>query len=113
MRLDRILCISPLERADAGLVRAIDAAGALGVLDLGREPAARTLASVRAVRIPDDVHVDTLPPNVTTIITGDPRIVARWSSRRVLAQVTSVGEARAALAAGARELVAKGSESGG
>ena len=117
--LPRIIGISPLERPDVGLVAALGVAGALGVLDLGRDrtSAARALAMsggrVLAVRIPDGVDPDELPARVRVILC-EPSAVARWAgSRRVLAQVTSLDEARLAIAAGAYGLIAKGSEAGG
>src|SRR5579862_1208882 len=118
-----ILGVSPLDRPDPGLVAAICEAGALGVLDLGRDAAvrARALAAVArrvrgdfGVRVPDGVLIDpaTLPAAARVVICGA-EDVARFAGRIVLAQVTSLAEARAAIAAGAAGLVAKGSESGG
>ncbi|WP_101834176.1 type I polyketide synthase, partial [Frankia canadensis] len=59
------------------------------------------------------------PEPVTTVTTGE-AAGARWSvaelvrgGRRVWAEVTSVGQARAAVAAGATGLIARGNESGG
>ena len=54
---DGVIGISPLERPDVGLVTAINEAGALGVLDVGRDPSAvwRALSQVSAVRIPEGV----------------------------------------------------------
>src|SRR5450432_2262703 len=113
---DGVIGISPLERPDVGLVTAIRDAGALGVLDVGRDPnvARRALSHVNAVRIPEGVELE-LPPNITTIIVGEPSMVARHVARNriVLAQVTSLDEAHAAIAAGANGLIAKGSEAGG
>ncbi|HEY0254447.1 MAG TPA: nitronate monooxygenase, partial [Kofleriaceae bacterium] len=112
---DGVIGISPLERGDVGLVTALHAAGALGVLDVGRDPARakRLLAQVTAVRIPEGVSLE-LPAHITTVIVGEPALVPLYGpGRRVLAQVVSVDEARAAIAAGASGLIAKGSESGG
>jgi acyl transferase domain-containing protein/NAD(P)H-dependent flavin oxidoreductase YrpB (nitropropane dioxygenase family)/NADP-dependent 3-hydroxy acid dehydrogenase YdfG/acyl carrier protein len=111
---DGVIGISPLERPDVGLITAIHEAGALGVLDVGRDPAAarRVLAQVSAVRIPEGIDLE-LPPNVTTVIVGEPGMVARYLPRRVLAQVTSVDEARIAIDAGASGVIAKGMEAGG
>jgi NAD(P)H-dependent flavin oxidoreductase YrpB (nitropropane dioxygenase family) len=113
---DGVIGISPLERPDVGLVTAIRDAGALGVLDVGRDPnvARRALSHVNAVRIPEGVDLE-LPPNITTVIVGEPSMVARYVTRNriVLAQVTSLDEAHAAIAAGANGLIAKGSEAGG
>src|SRR3569623_1357441 len=111
---DGVIGISPLERPDVGLITAVHEAGALGVLDVGRDTAAarRVLAQVSAVRIPEGVDLE-LPPNITTVIVGEPGMVARYLPRRVLAQVTSVDEARIAIDAGASGVIAKGMEAGG
>ncbi len=69
------------------------------------------------VRIPEGVVWDPadLPACVDTVVLGAGAgvDVTRWRPRRVIVQVTSIGEARAAAAAGADELIAKGAESGG
>ncbi len=119
-----IIGLTPLERPDAGLVAALCDAGALGVLDLGHDPiaASRALAVLArrvtrgfGVRIPETIAIDAnaLPEQVSIVITADPAHVARFAPRRVLVQVTSLDEARAAIAAGAAGLIAKGSEAGG
>ena len=114
---DAVIGISPLERPDVGLTIALREAGALGVLDVGRVPGAvrRMLARVTAVRIPEGVELApaALPANITTVIVGEPAMVAAYLPRRVFAQVVSLAEARAAIAAGASGLIAKGSEAGG
>jgi acyl transferase domain-containing protein/NAD(P)H-dependent flavin oxidoreductase YrpB (nitropropane dioxygenase family)/acyl carrier protein len=113
---DGVIGISPLERCDVGLVTAIRDAGALGVLDVGRDPstARRALSQVTAVRIPEGVELD-LPANITTVIVGEPSMIGAYLAphRQVIAQVVSLDEAQAAIAAGATGLIAKGSESGG
>src|ERR1700733_10514524 len=117
---DGVICISPLERPDPQLVAAACQAGALGVLDLGHdddaaERALRSLAgAVRelGVRVHPATRVE-LPENVTTVVASDATTIARYAQRTVLAQVTSLEEARAAIAAGASGVIAKGSESGG
>ncbi len=114
---DRVICLSPLERPDLGVVAAARAAGAIAVVDLGRDPArARSvLAQLPAgigVRVPDGVVVD-LPRGVELVMVGEPGQVAAYPGRRVLAQVTSLDEARSAIDAGAVGLVAKGCEAGG
>ena len=118
---DDVIGLTPLERPDVGLVVAAWNAGILGVLDLGRDPVAahRTLAAtsqmVRAfgVRVPDVRVIDELPANVTTVIVTSAADVARFLPRRVLAQVTSLDDAVAAVAAGASGVIAKGCEAGG
>jgi len=121
--LPPILVLSPCERPDAGLVAAACAAGALGVLELGRDPARarHALAALghqvdrAAVRIPDScaIAADQLPGWVSAVIVADVADVARFGDRPVLAQVTSLAEARAAVAAGAVGVIAKGGEAGG
>ncbi|CAN5138421.1 hypothetical protein BH11MYX1_BH11MYX1_03800 [soil metagenome] len=116
---DGVIGISPLERPDVGLVTALREAGALGVLDVGHDASygagRRALAQVTAVRIPEGVELEpaSLPATITTVIVGEPAMVAAYLPRRVIAQVVSVEEARAAIAAGASGLIAKGSEAGG
>ncbi len=116
---DRVICLSPLERPDLGIAVAAQAAGAIGIVDLGRDVArgkavlSRVPAGV-GVRIPDGASYD-LPRHVDLVMVGEPSQVAAYVNRdrRVLAQVTSVDEARAALTAGAWGLIAKGCEAGG
>ncbi|HEY4245014.1 MAG TPA: SDR family NAD(P)-dependent oxidoreductase [Kofleriaceae bacterium] len=101
-------------------------AGALGVLDLGRDPVAamRALAVITrtarafGVRVPEGAPAsvtDAIPASAKCVIVATVAQVARLAARGfvVLAQVTSLAEAREAIAAGAGGLVAKGSESGG
>src|SRR5262245_45510799 len=102
--------ISPFERPDARLCVALCRAGALGVLDLGRDPdtAIEALGQVAraarrfGVRIPDSVRFDpgALPAAAEVVILADGRDPAPFRPRTVLAQVTSMEEARAALEAG-------------
>jgi acyl transferase domain-containing protein/NAD(P)H-dependent flavin oxidoreductase YrpB (nitropropane dioxygenase family)/NAD(P)-dependent dehydrogenase (short-subunit alcohol dehydrogenase family)/acyl carrier protein len=116
---DRVICLSPLERPDLGVAVAAQAAGAIGIVDLGRDVTrgkavlSRVPAGV-GVRVPDGASYE-LPRHVDLVMVGEPSQVAAYTSRdrRVLAQVTSVDEARAALAAGAWGLIAKGCEAGG
>jgi len=114
--------ITPFERPDPSLVVALARAGALGVLDLGRDaPAAEEALGIVArrisrgfgVRIPHGVDVGSLPNEARVVILTAGSPVARWKDRTVLVQVTSIAEARAALAHGAQGLIAKGCEAGG
>lgn len=118
--------MTPFGRADSDMVIALCRAGALGVLDLGRDPAvARTALARVAARVPghfavrvasDVLAVDTLPEQVSTVVVPAARHLSApeaWGHRRVLVEVTSIEEARAAVAAGAGGLIAKGNESGG
>src|SRR5439155_4464251 len=118
--LPSVIGLSPFESPDARLVCALARAGALGVLDLGhdRRRAQDTLAVVKCltstfgVRIPehaDVVDLD-LPPNARVVVVPASVGQFSWGERAVLAQVTSVDEARDALAAGADGLVGKGHE---
>ncbi len=122
--LRRIIAISPFGRPDVDLVVAAGLAGAMGVLDLGRDRAAalRALEQLReagplavGVRVPtgSDIVPAALPPCVTTVILESGVALAAWRDRQVLVQVTSLVEARAAIADGADGLLAKGTESGG
>src|SRR3954471_11374389 len=97
--LPQVIGVSPFESPDARLVCALDRAGALGVLDLGHDPARarEALAVVRhlvgslGVRVPE--HAATsgveLPANARVVVV--PASVGRFSfdGRTVLAQVTS------------------------
>lgn len=124
---DLILCLTPFGEPDAGLAAAAGAAGGLGILDLGTgdRRARQELSRLRRVApVPFGVRVTgrciLTPADVgdapdTVVLTPD----AAWRtaelppSCRVLAEVTDRGQARAALRAGARGLIARGCESGG
>jgi len=120
-----VLGITPFERPDPALVVALCRAGALGVLDLGRDAgvarrALTALASLEAsaefgLRVTAEAEIapGDCPPGARVIVLDAGADVARWRPRMVLVQVTSVEEARAAVSAGADGLIAKGGESGG
>ncbi len=123
-----LLGLTPFEEPDPALCVALCRAGALGILDLGRDArlARSALAALAAqvpgefgVRVPEGVSLDALdlPASVGAFLAATPGqvapLVARAAGRPVLAQVVTVAEAREARAAGAAALVAKGSESGG
>ncbi|MEV7319583.1 SDR family oxidoreductase [Streptomyces sp. NPDC093970] len=125
--VDLIMCITPFGEPDARLAGAVCAAGGLGILDLGRgdrrtrEELARLRRSAPApygVRVapgcaltPEDL--DEVPDTVVLAV-GAPWTIGRIGPEcRVLAEVTDLAEARAAVAAGAHGLIARGSESGG
>ncbi|MBW5482424.1 beta-ketoacyl synthase N-terminal-like domain-containing protein, partial [Streptomyces bambusae] len=127
---DLVVAVSPFEEPHAPIVLAAERAGALGLLDLGRDAAAagRALTELTArlrgpygVRVPVGCPVgpDGLPPDVDTVLLADPalhRAPRPWAAdggRRVWAEVVSREEAVAAVAAGAAALVAKGHEAGG
>ncbi|MFF3914471.1 SDR family NAD(P)-dependent oxidoreductase [Streptomyces sp. NPDC001852] len=124
---DLVLCLTPFGEPDAGLAAAACAAGALGILDLGagdrrsREALSRLRRSAPGpfgVRVTGrcaltPAEVGDAPD--TVVRTAD----ATWtrselpSHWRVLAEVTDIEQARAAVRAGAQGLIARGGESGG
>ncbi|HEX7308001.1 SDR family NAD(P)-dependent oxidoreductase [Lentzea sp.] len=118
---ERVLCLSPFSTPNPALVVAAERAGALGVLDLGPNAAA-DLARVAArhpgafgVRLHGPVAAP-LPQSVDTVVVDLERYrpdPAELGERRVLAIVTSVAEAVAAIEWGAAGVIAKGAESGG
>ncbi|WHT17019.1 SDR family oxidoreductase [Crossiella sp. CA-258035] len=126
-RRELVLGVTPFGEANARLVAAVRQAGGLGVLDLGtgarstREALAlaqRWVSGPFGVRVPSGCALTPadLPTEVDTVVlTGDSSwqladIAARY---RVLAEITSVEQARAAAAAGAAGLIARGNEAGG
>ncbi|MFJ5985719.1 SDR family oxidoreductase [Lentzea sp. NPDC092896] len=118
---ERVLCLSPFSTPNPALVVAAERAGGLGVLDLGPEAAA-DLARVAArhprafgVRLHGPLTVP-LPEAVDTVVVDLARFapnLAELGERRVLAVITSVAEAAAAIEFGVAGLIAKGAESGG
>ncbi|MGB6165704.1 MAG: SDR family NAD(P)-dependent oxidoreductase [Pseudonocardiaceae bacterium] len=119
-----IVGITPFEEPNAPLVVALARAGAVGVLDLGRDAswARAALADVRqwwpggfGVRVPAQcpLSLADLPEQVEVVVHGPG---SRWHSepgRRSFVEITSVAQARAAVQAGAYGLIAKGAEAGG
>ncbi|WP_330479178.1 SDR family NAD(P)-dependent oxidoreductase [Streptomyces platensis] len=136
---DRVVALSPFEEPGERIVLAAARAGALGLLDLGRDAGAAREALARlegvsyGVRIPVGCPLTPaeLPDEVDTVLLADLRACAApvplavgtatgrpadWADggrRRVWAEVTSPEEATAACAAGVTALVARGHESGG
>nr|WSW62963.1 SDR family NAD(P)-dependent oxidoreductase [Streptomyces sp. NBC_00998] len=131
---DLVVAVSPFEEPHPRIVIAAERAGALGLLDLGRDPAAarrgfaelaRRLGGRRryGVRVPAGCPLgpEDLPPEVDTVLVADlaehtPEQMAAWAEggrRRAWAEVTGRAEALIAVAAGAVALVAKGHEAGG
>ncbi|MFE9633621.1 SDR family NAD(P)-dependent oxidoreductase [Streptomyces sp. NPDC006463] len=132
---DLVVAVSPFEEPHPRIVTAAERAGALGLLDLGRDAdaARRALAELarrlgggrrHGVRVPAGCPLgpQELPPAVDTVLLADPAShtperVAGWAAAagrpRVWAEVTSPAEAATAVAAGAAALVAKGHEAGG
>ncbi|MCB5183318.1 hypothetical protein LG632_28670, partial [Streptomyces sp. SMC 277] len=127
---DLVVALSPFEEPQSRIVTAAERAGSLGLLDLGRDPAAarrafaemaRWLGRGYGVRVPAGCPLgpDALPAEVDTVLLADPARFAEagaWAAsgrRRVWAEVVGHAEATAAVAAGAVALVAKGHEAGG
>ncbi|WP_324617093.1 SDR family NAD(P)-dependent oxidoreductase [Streptomyces sp. NRRL F-2747] len=132
---DLVVALSPFEEPQPRIVIAAERAGSLGLLDLGRDPdtaraafaeLARRLGPGRryGVRVPAGCPLgpQQLPSEVDTVLLADPaehtpQRVADWAAApglpRVWAEATDPAEARAAVAAGAGVVVAKGHEAGG
>ncbi|WP_327738656.1 SDR family NAD(P)-dependent oxidoreductase [Streptomyces nojiriensis] len=132
---DLVVAVSPFEEPHPAVVTAAERAGALGLLDLGRDPGAarrgfeelgrRLGGGARyGVRVPAGCPLGPgeLPAAVDTVLLADPASytperVAAWAAAagrpRVWAEVTGAAEARTAVAAGADALVAKGHEGAG
>jgi acyl transferase domain-containing protein/NAD(P)H-dependent flavin oxidoreductase YrpB (nitropropane dioxygenase family)/NAD(P)-dependent dehydrogenase (short-subunit alcohol dehydrogenase family)/acyl carrier protein len=119
-----VVGVTPFEEPNARLVVALGRAGALGVLDLGRDlgRARHALADVCrwwrgsfGVRVPARCPLSPadLPEQVDVVVHPPD---SRWSSasgRRTFVEVTAVAQGRAAVSAGAYGLIAKGTEAGG
>ncbi|MEW1747690.1 SDR family NAD(P)-dependent oxidoreductase [Streptomyces angustmyceticus] len=132
---DVVVALSPFEEPADRIVVAAERAGALGLLDLGRDAGAARDALARLGRLRHGVRVPAgcpltpadLPEGTDTVLLADPRAYAAtgrgavpgpddWAGggrRRVWAEIISPEEAAAACAAGATALVARGHESGG
>jgi acyl transferase domain-containing protein/NAD(P)H-dependent flavin oxidoreductase YrpB (nitropropane dioxygenase family) len=124
--------ITPFREPNADLVVAIERAGGLGVLDLGTEDAAARAALDRVrsrwggpfgVRIAAGCPLSPadLPAEVDTILIGPDLTADIWwtaaarrdGAKRLIAEVTSPGQAAEAQRRGADGLVARGFEAGG
>ncbi|MGH3786766.1 MAG: SDR family NAD(P)-dependent oxidoreductase [Pseudonocardiaceae bacterium] len=119
-----VVGITPFAEPNVGLVVALARAGAVGVLDLGRDPsrARAALAEVCrwwrggfGVRVPAGCPLSSadLPEQVDIVVRESD---TRWlmaSGQRLFVEVTSTAEAVAAVRAGAYGLIAKGAEAGG
>lgn len=124
-RRELIIGVTPAERPDPWLATAVSAAGGLGVLDLsGGWGAGDALGALRqwapgqfGIRLARPGRVDLALANQADLVIlgsewlGDPG--AAVPSQRFLFEVTSLDEARQALAVGASGLIARGSEAGG
>ncbi|MFD9725288.1 type I polyketide synthase, partial [Streptomyces sp. NPDC059072] len=134
---DLVVAVTPFEEPHPRIVAAAERAGALGLLDLGRDPdaARRAFAELTrrsggagsgryGVRVPVGCRVQPgeLPAEVDTVLLADPAYhspaeVSAWAAAagrpRVWAEVTGPEEAARAVAAGVGGLVAKGHEAAG
>jgi len=122
---NRIIVVSPFETPDVPLTLAFSKAGALGVLDVGRDlqKGIKAIAELPTntsldygIRIPENLNLkpSQIPQQTTLVILTPDEDLKSWSSQfPVLVQVTSVEEARIALDTGIVGLIAKGNESGG
>ncbi|MDI2127236.1 type I polyketide synthase [Yinghuangia seranimata] len=124
---DLVLAVGPFEEPNAPLAVAAHRAGALGVVDLGRDRAAALAALAEVARRPDrsfgvrvpagcPMSAGDLPDSADIVVlaAGSPwRIDEVPAGRRVLVEVTTPAEAHAAQADGAHGLIAVGHESGG
>ena len=124
-----VLAVTPFERPDVSLARALLRHGAAVAIDLGRDESRhpqtlKTISALRpsghagavGLRIPDhiDISPERVPRNVDFVVLAETNAISRWCQRaRVIVQVTSEQEAQLAVAAGAVGLIAKGEESGG
>ncbi|GAA4966674.1 hypothetical protein GCM10023205_34150 [Yinghuangia aomiensis] len=126
-RRDLVLAIGPFEEPNAAVAAAAHRAGAQGVVDLGRDAAAARAALAVLARRRDRAFGVRVPcgcPLVPAELPDGADVVvlaadAPWAvsdvgpGRRVLAEVGSLAEARAARDAGADGLIAVGHEAGG
>ncbi|WP_413777694.1 SDR family NAD(P)-dependent oxidoreductase [Streptomyces sp. AM8-1-1] len=125
-RRDLVVLVSPFEEPRPRMVAAAERAGALGILDLGRDrdralAAMAGLSGRYGVRIPSGCPLapDDLPAAVDTVLLTEPHWrggTGAWSDggrRRVWAEAVSPAEAADAVLAGADGIVARGHEGGG
>ncbi|MGH3699879.1 MAG: SDR family NAD(P)-dependent oxidoreductase [Pseudonocardiaceae bacterium] len=119
-----VVGVTPFEEPNALLAVALARAGAVGVLDLGREAASARAALADVcrwwsgdfgVRVPAGCPLSPadLPEQVRVVVHGPGSWWPSAPGRRALVEVTTVVEARAAVRAGAYGLIAKGAEAGG
>ncbi len=119
-----VVGITPFEEPNAALAVALAHAGAVGVLNLGRDAgrARSALADVCrwwggafGVRVPAECPLRPidLPEQVDLVVLGPSSLWPFASGRRTWVEVVSLAEARAAVRAGAYGLIAKGAEAGG
>jgi acyl transferase domain-containing protein/NAD(P)H-dependent flavin oxidoreductase YrpB (nitropropane dioxygenase family) len=123
---DLVAGITPFREPNADLVVALERAGALGVLDLGPDEvtAGAALQRVRSrwagpfgarIGAGCPLRPADLPAEVDTLVVDPAAGPGDWhgAAQRVLAEVTSLAEARDAAQRGAHGLIARGYEAGG
>ncbi|QNP69001.1 SDR family oxidoreductase [Streptomyces roseirectus] len=118
---DMVIGITPFGEPDALLALALSRCGALGVLDLGdggrtaREALERVWRTPVGVRVGPDCRLTPadLPDRELTVVLAEGANWPAAEGTRILAEVTGLAGARAAIRAGAHGLIARGSESGG
>ena len=125
-QLKKVVGITPFEEPDTHLAHALVKAGAIGVLDLGRDHARGIAALEEMMRISkSDFGVriaehsqfkpEEIPDAVRWLVLGSPCDLSPWKKpgREIWVQVTSITEAIRAFEGEADGLTLKGSESGG
>ncbi|WP_034485609.1 type I polyketide synthase [Actinomadura oligospora] len=123
---DLVIGLTPFLEPGAALAVAVERAGGLGVLDLGRdasrarehlERVTRRWEGAFGVRVSAGcpLTAEHLPAQVDCVVLEAGVDVRPWdgADRRVLVEVVSAAEAWAAVAQGAVGVIAKGAESGG
>ncbi|MDP6929690.1 MAG: beta-ketoacyl synthase N-terminal-like domain-containing protein, partial [Planctomycetota bacterium] len=118
-----VLGMTPCEFPDARMAVALHRAGAVSVLDLGRERdlALRSLAEASehmdsfGVRLHSGgvITVNDLPESVDLVVLPPDLDPAAFRPREIFVRVNSLAEARAAESAGVDALIAAGNESAG
>jgi len=120
-----LLTITPLEQADVTLAAVLARHQVAVAIDLGRdalkwpallETLAASTISRLGLRIPDHVVISdlTLPNTISfLILASHAEVPEHWRHVPVIAQISDVDEASAALKNGAQGLIAKGQESAG
>ncbi|BDU18884.1 type I polyketide synthase [Dyella sp. GSA-30] len=131
-RSDIVIGLTPLEQPDTNLTLAICRTGAIGVLDLGTDPAVAEKALIElrdnatsafGIRIGRnfppaayDSLLDTLPPDTLVLLSADADTgvnIARSRNLAFACEVRGLQEALNAQGSGAIALIARGDESGG
>ncbi|WP_329521037.1 polyketide synthase [Spirillospora sp. NBC_01491] len=123
---DLVIGLTPFTEPNAALTVAVERAGGLGILDLGLDSVrareeldrvTRRWGGAFGVRVPEGCPLapEDLPSDVDTVVLGAGVNGRAWLSTacRILAEVTSVEEACAAVERGVAGVIAKGMESGG